>query len=541
MKPLDPRLVRRSRAVRRYLAASVAVGVATAVVVVAQAAVLAWLIARGFEGRPATAALLAGVAACFAGRALLAWVHATLSERASVAVKSGLRDEVTAAVLDPRRVGDRPESSRVVSLLGPGLDNLDPYFGKFLPQLVLTALVPATVVVAIATTDLLSAVTVAVTLPLVVVFLVLVGKLTRDKVDRRWEALQRLGAHFGDVLDGLLVLKVHGRRQDRGLRAVGDQHRRESVKALRMAFLSSFVLELFSTICVALVAVSIGLRVVEGHMELAPGLFVLLLAPEAFLPVRQMGAHFHASQQGVSAAADALDLLTYERAGGTATVPSVASAPIVLEGVGVTRAGRDLAVLAPVDATIEPGDFVALVGPSGAGKSTLLDVLLGFLPPTTGRVLVGGVDLAAADPAAWRRQVAWVPQVPGLLRDTVAANVRLGAPDASDDDVARALADAGASGLPLDRVLEDHGRDLSAGERRRVGIARAVLAVRAGHARLVLLDEPTAGLDAAAEATVLRTLRALGATVLVVAHHRDVVAAADRTIAVGGRREVTVR
>lgn len=541
MKPLDPRLVRRSRAVRRYLAASIAVGVATAVVVVAQAALLAWLIARGFEGRSATAALLTGVALCFTARAGLAWVHALLSERASVAVKSGLRDEVAAAVLDPRRIGDRPESARVVSLLGPGLDALDPYFGKFLPQLVLTALVPATVVVAIATTDLVAAFTVAITLPLVVMFLVLVGKLTRDKVDRRYEALQRLGAHFGDVLDGLRVLKVHGRRQDRGLRKVGDQHRRESVKALRMAFLSSFTLELFSTICVALVAVSIGLRVVEGHMALGPGLFVLLLAPEAFLPVKQMGSHFHASQEGVAAAGDALDLLDHERASGTAAVPSVATAPVVLDAVGVTRQGRDVPVLAPVTATIEPGSFVALTGPSGSGKSTLLDVLLGFLRPTTGRVLVGGVDLATADPAAWRRQVAWVPQVPGLLRDTVAANVRLGARDASDDQVARALAGAGAPDLPLDRVLEDQGRDLSAGERRRVGIARALLAVRCGEARLVLMDEPTAGLDAAAEATVLRSLRDLGATVVVVAHHRDVVAAADTTIAVGGRQEVTVR
>ncbi|MCL3818802.1 thiol reductant ABC exporter subunit CydD [Aeromicrobium wangtongii] len=534
MAPLDPRLVRRSRGVRRLLAASVVLGLATAGLVIAVAYVVAQVVAHRFDGEP-VAALVAAIAAGLGVRAFVTWCHTTVSARAAATVKAELREEVVDDLLDPRRLGPRPSSSRVVALLGPGLDAFDGYIGRFLPQIVLTGLVPPLVLLAVASADLLSAIVLAVTLPLVIVFLVLVGMVTKDRIDRRWQALERLGAHFADVLDGLTVLKVFGRRQEQGLREVGERHRRETVRALRLAFLSSFVLELFSTLSVALVAVSVGLRVVEGDLELEPALFVLLLAPEAFAPIKRLGAMFHDSTAGAEATAELLNLLDHDRHTGTGPAPDLRTAEIVLDGIVVRRDGRAVPGLDLAHTRIRPGEFIAVTGPSGCGKSTLLSLLMAFERPTTGYVLVDDVDLASIDPVAWREQIAWVPQVPGLVPGTIEDNVRLGDVAASREDVAAALRDAGASDLPLDRVVDESGDDVSAGERRRIAVARAVLRVRRGSARLVLLDEPTAGLDASREAAVLATLRSLAVTVVVVAHRPETIAAADRELRLASR------
>ncbi|MCL8253111.1 thiol reductant ABC exporter subunit CydD [Aeromicrobium fastidiosum] len=529
MPPLDPRLVRRSRGVRRLLATSVALGVGTAATVVGVAYLVADVVDRRFDAEPVAAvplAILAGLAL----RAAIAWVHTAVAARAAATVKAELRHEVVDDLMDPRRLGPRPSSAGVVTLLGPGLDAFDGYVGRFLPQVVLSALVPPTMVVAIAVADPLSAVVVGVTLPMTVVFVVLVGLVTKDRIDRRWQALERVGRHFADVLDGLTVLKVFGRRQEEGLRQVGDRHRRESGRALRLAFLSSFVLDLFSTLAVALVAVSVGLRVVEGHLALAPALFVLLLAPEAFAPIKRLGSLFHDSTEGAEATSGLLALLEHDRHTGTLPAPDLGSADIVLDGLVVRHGGRSSASLALSHHRIRPGEFVAVTGESGSGKSTLLSLLMAFERPTSGHVLVDDVDLAAIDPVAWREQVAWVPQVPGLVEGTIEENVRLGDRGSSRADVVAALRSAGADDLGLDRVVSESGDDVSAGERRRIAIARAVLRIRRGDARLLLLDEPTAGLDGVREAAVLATLRGLAVTVVVVAHRPETIGAADREL-----------
>jgi ATP-binding cassette subfamily C protein CydD len=537
MAPLDPRLVRRSRPVRTQLVVSTVLGAAGGVAIVAQAWLLAATITRGFAG-DAVGGYAAALLACFAARALLRWGQTVTAARAAVAVKSDLRRDVTDALLDPRRLGPRPSSSRVLTLMTTGLDALDAYIGTFLPQLVVAVLVPGTVLVAVAVADPLAAVTIGLTLPLVVVFMVLIGTMTRDRVERRWSALQRLGRHFADVLDGLEVLKVFGRRQEEGLRRTGEAHRHETMRALRVAFLSALVLDLMATISVALVAVFVGLRVVEGHMGLEVALFVLLLAPEAYLPVRQVGAMFHDSEQGVEAARDALDLLDYDRATGHAAAPDLRTSTLTFEDVVVVHDGRSAPALDLPALVLRPGEFVALAGPSGSGKSTALAVLLGFIAPSAGRVRVGSALLEDLDPDAWRSRLAWVSQYPAVVHGTVADNVRLGTADATDADVARALRDAGAGDLRPDRVLGEDGRDVSAGERRRLGIARAVLRVRHGGAQLVLLDEPTAGLDRSREDDVLAMLRGLGATVLVVSHHRSTLDAADRVVDLTSRTAV---
>lgn len=539
MRPLDPRLVRRSRAVRIQLVVSTGLSVASGMTIIAQAWLLALTISRSFEGGE-VGSTASAVAACFAVRALLRWGQSVTAARAAVLVKSRLRRDVAESLLDARRLGPSPASSRVVTLLTTGLDALDAYVGRFLPQLVLAALLPAAVVVAIAAVDPLSAVVIALTLPLVVVFMVLVGSLTRSRVERRWAALQRLGRHFADVLDGLLVLKVFGRRQDEGLRASGERHRRESMAALRVAFLSSLVLDLVASVSVALVAVGVGLRVVGGGMELSTALFVLLLAPEAYLPVRQVGSMFHDSAEGVAAAAEALDLLEHGRSAGNRPAPDLASCAIELEDVVVVHEGRSWPSLELSSLRIEPGEFVALAGPSGSGKSTLFSVMMGFVVPTTGSVRVGGVDLSAVAPDSWHRQIAWVAQYPAVVAGTVADNVRLGLPAASDGEVAAALRAARADDLDPTRLLSEGGQSLSAGERRRLGLARAVLRVRTAGARLVLLDEPTAGLDRVREEGVLAMLRGLDVTVVVVSHHRRTLAAADRVVPLSSGAEVLV-
>lgn len=513
---------------------SIALGLATAATVIAVAYSVAEVVAHRFVDQP-LAGLGVAIIVGLSVRALIAWLHTAVSARAAATVKAELRHDVIDDLLDPRRLGPRPSSSSVVALLGPGLDAFDGYIGRFLPQVVLSALVPPLVLVAIVSADVMSAVIIAVTLPMSIVFLVLVGLVTKDRIDRRWQALQRLGRHFADVLDGLTVLKVFGRRQEAGLREVGDRHRRETVRALRLAFLSSFVLELFSTLSVALVAVSVGLRVVEGHLELGPALFVLLLAPEAFAPIKRLGAHFHDSTAGAEATVELLSLLDHDRHSGAAPAPDLSSAEIVLDGVVVRHEGRSEPSLDIAHIRVQPGEFVAVTGPSGCGKSTLLSVLMGFERPTTGYALVDDVDLATVDLVSWRQQIAWVPQVPGLVAGTVEDNVRLGDVGSSRADVVNALRDAGALDLAPDRVIGETGDDISAGELRRLAVARAVLRVRRGNARLVLLDEPTAGLDAVRETVVLRTLRDLGVTVVVVAHRPETIAVADRELRLNRR------
>ena len=538
-RPIDPRLVRRSRAVRKHLFSVGVLGTAAAVLIVAQAWLIAAVIAEGFTGVGLTGGILralTALVAVFAGRALIDWAHQVLATRAAAQVKSALRREVMGQILSGRPGRQRPESGHVIALLGSGLDALDNYFAKYLPQLILAVTVPLIVVGVMFWTDVIAAVTVALTLPLIVVFMVLVGWMTKAKTERRWLALKRLTHHFTDVLDGMTVLKIFGRSraQTKGLAIVGERHRRESMGALRLAFLSSMVLELFATISVALVAVGVGLRVVEGDLGLQTALFVLLLAPEAYLPLRQVGAHFHDSADGLAAADDVFALLEDgdDTASRTTTAPDLGVACLRIDRVSVTFPDRADPAVSDASLYVDPGEFVALVGPSGSGKSTLLSVLLGFQLPTSGRVTVGDCDLADLDLADWRRQIAWVPQHPGLLAGSVASNVRLAMPNyaATDADVRAALDSAGATSLALTRDVEESGANLSAGERRRVGVARALLRVRRGGALLLLLDEPTAGLDQDAEATLIASVRASGVTVLAVAHRLSLIESADRVV-----------
>ncbi|MFI8069272.1 thiol reductant ABC exporter subunit CydD [Streptomyces sp. NPDC086033] len=538
MKPIDPRLLRYARATRLFLVAVVGLGGLGALLVIAQAMLVAEVVVGAFQHGLAVAELrtpLLLLAAVAVGRGLVSWLTELAAHRASAAVKSELRGRLLdrATTLGPGWLSGQRTGS-LVALATRGVDALDDYFSRYLPQLGLAVVVPVAVLARIVTEDWVSAAIIVGTLPLIPVFMVLIGWATQSRMDRQWQLLSRLSGHFLDVVAGLPTLKVFGRAkaQAESIRRITGEYRQATMRTLRIAFISSFALELLSTLSVALVAVTIGMRLVHGEMHLYDGLVILILAPEAYLPLRQVGAQYHAAAEGLAAAEEIFSVLeTPVPRSGTAAVPA---GGLAFEQVTVTYPGRSDDAVGDVSFEVAPGETVALVGPSGAGKSTLLNVLLGFVRPTEGRVRIGGVDLAEVDLAEWRSRIAWVPQRPQLFAGTIAENVRLARPDADEAAVRGALGDAGAlefvDALPLgaDTVLGEDGAGLSAGQRQRLALARAFLADRP----VLLLDEPTAALDGATEAEVVAAVRRLaaGRTVLLVVHRPALLGVADRVV-----------
>ncbi|WP_454051504.1 thiol reductant ABC exporter subunit CydD [Cellulomonas sp. Marseille-Q8402] len=553
MKPLDPRLLRYARAARGYLALTVLLGLVTAGLVIAQAVLLAQVLAAAAHDGATLPDLLPRVgwlAVVVAARAVATGVQERYAHRAATRAVAELREQVVAraAALGPRWLADG-EGARVVTLATRGLEALEPYFVRYLPQLVLSATVTPAVLVVILGFDWISAAVAAGTIPLVPVFMVLIGQLTQGRSERSLRVMQRLGSQVLDLVAGLTTLRAFGRERGPAarVRALGEAHRRATMGTLRIAFLSGMVLELLTTLAVALVAVGIGLRLVYGQLDLATGLTVLILAPEVYLPLRQVGAQFHASTDGVAAADQVFDVLeTPLPRAGTVVAPDLRRSTVRLHGATVRAPGRDLLAPADLDLELRPGAVVALTGPSGAGKSTTVDLLLGLVRPDAGTVEVvagDGTTTALADldlPTYWR-QVAWLPQRP-VLEPASVGRLVAGAEDDQLDAAARARRDAAAALTGLDDVVAglpdgwrtDLGRGgagLSVGQRQRVALTRALLA----DVPLVVLDEPTAHLDAAGEQVVLATVRALtaaGRTVVLVAHRPSLVALADQVVTV---------
>ncbi|MFJ4680934.1 thiol reductant ABC exporter subunit CydD [Kitasatospora sp. NPDC088783] len=533
MRPIDPRLLAHARTTRAFLAGSVLLGGAGAALLVAQAGLIATLVVGSFQhGRAPLWGPLLGLAAVSLGRALVAWLTELTAHRSVAAVKSTLRRQLLdhATALGPgylagRRTGD------LATLATRGVDALDDYFARYLPQLALAVVVPLVVLARILGADWESAAIVCVTLPLIPLFMILIGHATQARTDRQFAGLARLSHHFLDVVAGLPTLKVFGRAraQARAIGRITEDYRRATLRTLRLAFVSSFALELLSTLSVALVAVSIGFRLVDGTLDLETGLLVLVLAPEVYLPIRQVGALYHSSAEGLAAAGRIFEVLETPRPA-DGTHPAPAAADLRVEHLTVRHPGRGGDTLTDLSLTVPAGRTTVLTGPSGAGKTTLVHALLGFVRPDAGRVLVGGQDLAETDPASWHAQVAWVPQHPQLFAGTVAENVRLARPDATDDRLAAALAAAHVDFAAPGTRLAENGHGLSAGQRQRLALARALLADRP----VLILDEPTAHLDPVTEAALLDTLRALDRTVLLVTHRPALIALADHHVHLPG-------
>ena len=543
-RPSDRRLLRYARPARAYLLGLVMVTVAIAGLVIVQAQLLATAIAGTFSNGldlPALKGTIVALAVVVAARAALAWTVEALSYRASAGVKSQLRLDLLrrSVALGPRWLATR-RAGELATLTTVGVDSLDAYFAKYLPQVVLAIVIPLAVVARLLVADPLSAVIIIVTLPLIPVFMGLVGATTAERTRRRWRELARLSHHFLDVVAGLPTLRVFGRAkaQAKSVAEVTGAYRLATLATLRLAFLSALVLELLATFSVALVAVAIGLRLEGGHLGLRTGLLVLVLAPEAYLPLRQLAIAYHASADGLAAAAEAFDVLEtpVDAVGGRPARPAEQAsslAAVRVENLQVRHPGRSQPAPDGAALRFAAGEVVALAGSSGSGKSTLIGVLLGFITPDAGRVVIeeatGERQLDQLDMRAWRARVAWVPQDPVLQHGTVESNIRLGQPDAPHDAVELAARRAALHEVGLGRAVGEGGSGLSAGQRRRVAVARALLADRP----VLLLDEPTAGLDGESEAQVLASIRQLagaGRLVLMVAHRPAVLAAADRVV-----------
>ncbi len=556
MRAVDPRLLRHARAARRYLVATVLLGLAVTVLILAQAALLARALAMAARGTGVTAlavtlVLLLGVVLA---RGAAAYGGEAAALRAAARVKSQLRRKLTRHCLrlGPAWLGGQ-QPGAIAALATRGLDGLDPYFARYLPQLLLSVLVPAAVLAAVTAADWISGLVIAVTLPLIPLFAALVGLHTKAQTRRQWQLLAQLSGHFLDVVQGLPTLKAFGRAkaQEQVIAAVTEQHRSTAMATLRVAFLSALVLELSAALATALVAVETGLRLLYGHMPYQAALLVLLLTPEAYLPLRAVAAQYHASAEGSAAAMSVFQILdaplptavpstTGPSGGLRAPVPDLRSAAISLDGVTVAYPGRDQPALARLSLTIRPGELVMLTGRSGAGKTTLLRLLLRFTEPAAGTVRAAGTDLAAVPVDPWRAQIAWVPQHPRLFGGSVADNIALGQPGASRAAVEEAARLAGASAfiesLPCgyDTPLGEGAAGLSAGQRQQLALARAFLR----DAPLLLLDEPTAHLAPAAAAAISDVIRGplAGRTIIVVTHRYPGIRGASQVIALDAAR-----
>ena len=546
MRPFDPRLLRYARSARGPIAVTALLGTLTALLVLAQALLISAALSPVISGSASLTDVwpfIVGIAAVFACRALIVAAREAVSTRAAAAAVRELRGRVVDAsvTLGPRWRATK--GAETTTLLSTGLEDLRPYFVSFLPQLVLVCTVTPAALGVILLLDFWSALIALIVIPLIPIFMILIGRFTQAASEDKLASMKRLTAQLLDLMSGLPTLRGLGREKAprTHLHALGAANTKATMATLRVAFLSGGVLEFLTTLSVALVAVEVGMRLVFGNISLFHGLAVIMLAPEVFEPLRQVGAQFHASANGVTASKAAFDIIEEAEAvdsPGTDECPDMTRTDIVLDGLGVRARGAWAP--APTSGVIAPGIVTALCGPSGAGKSTIVACLLADMTPDAGRVLLrasasssesGESILSDIDPAAWRRQISWVPQSPTLVPGTILDNMGdLPLDDLSDAAAATGFDEVLASAPDgWNTVIGSGGVGLSVGQRQRLALTRAL----AAHSQVVILDEPTAHLDAVSEETVVRAINAMrdaGRTVIVIAHRAAMMEAADAVI-----------
>jgi ATP-binding cassette subfamily C protein CydCD len=542
VKPFDPRLLRYSRSSRGFIFAIVVIATLGALLTIGQAALLVDLICKFFQRKRSFNSLQAEVVALaviFVGRALLAYINDGVSARASTKIRNDLRIQVMEKVLASggSEIADLGSAGLAV-LVTKGINNLDGYFAKFLPQLFIALIVPLSAGSVIAARDWKSGLIVLLTIPLIPIFGILIGRFTASATEKKWQTLGVLSGYFLDLLSGLTTLKVYGREklQSKRLRDVGEQYRRETMQVLRISFLSSLALELIATLSVALLAVTIGLRLVNGSMPLSIGLFVLVLAPEVYWPIRQVSAYFHAAADGVAAFNQLFAIL--EAPVRSEGEPLSKIQTITWSELTVNFPGRSL-IKIPAG-QLRAGEVHALIGPSGAGKSTLAAILLGFITPSSGSISIssesGVCDLSEINIESWRQLIAWQPQEPKFPIGNLAQILRHAKADASDQELVETLfeVDLNPGDLPdgLQTELGTTRQKLSIGQMRKVALARALLK----GAPLLILDEPTASIDDISEEKISELLAArarAGAMILLISHRELLIESAKKITQIG--------
>lgn len=542
---LDSRLLKQIKLVWDVMGVALLAGLLAGIATVLQARQLSSIIARVFLGKQTlsmVSSLLLTLLLILLARATLTYISEVFANQAALKVKQHLRDQLAGHLLalGPSYVqGER--SGELVNTATQGIEALEAYFSQYLPQLVLAGLLPVAYLVIAFPIDPLSALVLLLTGPLIPFFMFLIGSMSERLTRRQWTTLSRMSAYFLDTLQGITTLKTLGRSLDQAERIeqVSERYRTVTMSVLRVTFLSALVLELLSTIGTAIIAVEVGLRLLYGHMTFENALFILLLAPEFYLPLRNLGLRFHASMSGVSAAQSIFAILSQPARTSTEVAqPRDVSLrrpfTLTFDCVHYTYPERSQAALSDVSMSILSGQTVALVGPSGAGKSTLAGMLLRFMQPDRGEIRVNEILLNEIPVEAWRAQIAWVPQQPYLFHGTLAENLRIAQPGASIEALRRASAQARLldwiETLPqgFDSQVGEEGAQLSGGQAQRLALARAFLR----DAPFLILDEPTAHLDVEQEHLLQESTRQLrsGRTVLVIAHRLPTAASADQVI-----------
>ncbi|MGI6091583.1 MAG: thiol reductant ABC exporter subunit CydD [Negativicutes bacterium] len=541
---LDKRLLLEAKGQRWRLAALIGLGFAGGILAVLQAGFITKIIdgvfLKGLD-LPAMQNWLAFLFVVIVGRAVLVWLTGTYAYSLAADIKLDLRkrlvDHVFAA--GPVQMAAVPAGD-LANTIVQGIENLEAYFSRYIPQLASAVLIPVLILFVAVPLDLTSAAIMLITAPLIPLFMMLIGQLAERRNKQQWAKLSQLSAHFLDVMRGLTTLKLFGRSKEQVevIARMSEQFRDTTLGVLKIAFLSSLVLELFTTISIALIAVSVGLRLLYGQLDFSDAFFLLLLAPEFYLPLRQLGSQFHASMAGSAAAGSIFNLLKLEPGekvfGEYQELDCQAGIGISFQDVHSAYDDGGRLALNGITFDIKPGTKLALVGPSGAGKSTVINLLLGFIQPDKGEITVNGIPLNRLNQEEWRKNIAFVPQSPHLFYGTVADNIKLGSQAATLPEIEAAARAAGAHDfitmLPdgYQTVVGEGGRGLSGGERQRLAIARAFLR----DARFIILDEATASLDPHSEEIIEQAIQRLiiGRTVLIVAHRLTTVTRADSIV-----------
>jgi ATP-binding cassette subfamily C protein CydD len=548
----DKRLIALLRQTRAPLLLTIAAGVIGGLLLVLQAYLLSQVIDRVFLGGQTLAdvtPLLIGLLINAVLRAGLLWVGEISAHEVAGRIKTNLRERLFAHLIALGPAYTRGErTGELANTAVNGIEELDAYFSQYIPQLALSALLPLAILIVIFPLDVLSGVVLLLTAPMIPLLMILIGSAANAQSRKQWAQLSRLSAHFLDVLQGLTTLKIFGRSREQAqiIGQISRQFGDTTMSVLRIAFISALALEMLATISTAIIAVEIGLRLLSSRIAFDEALFVLILAPEYYLPLRMLGTRFHAGVSGVAAAQRIFEVLENPSAEKVApdTLPMSSFIPqmIQFEDVHYAYDGGGRPALNGVTFRIEAGQKIALVGRSGAGKSTLVQIALRFIEPTAGQITVNDLPLKHIPATTWREQIAWVPQMPYLFAASIAANIRLARPDAPLDDVIRAArfahADEFIRSFPLgyDTPIGERGARLSGGQAQRIAIARAYLK----NAPLLILDEATSQLDLETEAATQAALTELmqHRTVLIIAHRLRTIQQADRVTVLDGGRVV---